>query len=184
MTAANASVHHSLQHTPTWALAAVIFLFITVSIALDHSIHVLTNWLKRRQKHALTGAVMKLKSELMLLGLMSLLLAGIQSPISDICIPPKVSDVMLPCRKKNVQAYDQPGATSDPCSPQGKVSLMTQKSMQQLRQFIFVIAVMQIIYSVLTMALGRAKMRLWKEWEKESQTTEYKVANGSLLRKE
>ena len=50
----------------------------------------------------------------MLLGFMSLLLAGTQSPISDICIPAKVADVMLPCRKQavqskitKVQAYDQ-----------------------------------------------------------------------------
>ncbi|PKI68163.1 hypothetical protein CRG98_011462 [Punica granatum] len=36
---------------------------------------------------------------------------------------------------------------------------------------------MQIVFSVLTMALGRAKMRRWKRWEKETQTTEYQVAN-------
>lgn len=73
----------------------------------------------------------------MLLGFMSLVLAGIQSPISDICISPKISDIMLPCKKQATvpQAYDQhwvwkmhrrsaneqPAAgagASDPCSSQ------------------------------------------------------------------
>ncbi|XVE61737.1 hypothetical protein DITRI_Ditri06bG0063600 [Diplodiscus trichospermus] len=208
----------SLEHTPTWAVATVCFIFISVSIVLERSIHFLTNWLKKRQKHALTDAVKKLKSELMLLGFMSLLLAGTQSPISDICAPAKVADIMLPCRKKvvqskinKVQAYDyqhseskntavnfssvnglyddilwklhrrladeQSGGASDPCSSKGKVSLMTIKGMRQLQQFIFVLAVMQIVYSVLTMALGRAKMRRWKAWEKETQTTQYQAAH-------
>ncbi|XWS59700.1 hypothetical protein CRYUN_Cryun08bG0144300 [Craigia yunnanensis] len=213
MAAENTSIH-SLEHTPTWVLATVCFLFISVSIALEHSIHLLTNWLKRRRKHALTDAVEKLKSELMLLGFMSYLFSGTQSPISDICIPAKIADIMLPCRKKTVRSkitYDQhleskstygnilsvnglyddilwdthrrladeqSVAASDPCSSQGKVSLMTIKGMRQQQQFIFVVAVMQIVYSVLTMALGRAKMRKWKAWEKESQTTEYQAAHG------
>lgn len=41
---------------------------------------------------------------------------------------------------------------------QGKASLMSQSGMNQLNNFIFVLAMMQIFYSVLTMALGRAKV--------------------------
>ncbi|KAF8403024.1 hypothetical protein HHK36_011119 [Tetracentron sinense] len=66
--------------------------------------------------------------------------------------------------------------TSDKCG-QGKVPLVSPDGIHQLHTFIFVLAVMQIVYSVLTMALGRAKMRRWKAWEKETQTTEYEVAN-------
>ncbi|XP_057512766.1 MLO-like protein 3 [Actinidia eriantha] len=60
---------------------------------------------------------------------------------------------------------------------EGMVALVSQEGIQQLQIFIFVLAVMQIVYSVLTMALGRAKMRNWKVWEKETQTTEYQVEN-------
>lgn len=43
---------------------------------------------------------------------------------------------------------------------QGKTSFISQDGILQLNNFIFVLAVMQIIYSVLTMALGRAKVCL------------------------
>jgi hypothetical protein len=39
-------------------------------------------------------------------------------------------------------------------------SFMSQDGILQLNNFIFVLAVMQIVYSVLTMALGRAKVCL------------------------
>ncbi|KAL3518359.1 hypothetical protein ACH5RR_020948 [Cinchona calisaya] len=67
--------------------------------------------------------------------------------------------------------------SSDHCDSKGMTSLISQDGINQLNIFIFVLAVMQIVYSVLTMALGRAKMRRWKNWEKETQTVEYSVAN-------
>lgn len=42
---------------------------------------------------------------------------------------------------------------------QGKASLVSEEGLHQLHIFIFVLAVMQIVYSVLTMGLGRAKVR-------------------------
>ncbi|KAK3021367.1 hypothetical protein RJ639_046000 [Escallonia herrerae] len=223
----------SLEGTPTWAVATVCFFIIAISIFLEHSIHLLTNWLKRRRKAALYDAVDRLKSELMLLGFASLLLAVTQDYITKICISTKAADIMLPCRKRAgtktttaVVAYEHfstigvirsllrvDGSNSssgswtphrllagdettvaDSCSAeeswgrfwvligsteklQGKTSLVTSDGLHQLHIFLFVLAVMQIVYSVLTMGLGRAKMRRWKAWEKETQTTEYLVAN-------
>ncbi|KAH7843629.1 hypothetical protein Vadar_018984 [Vaccinium darrowii] len=208
----------SLEYTPTWALAAVCFVIISVSIFMEHSIHLLTNWLKRRRKTALFDAVDKLKSELMLLGFMSLLLAVTQVRISKICIPNRLADIMLPCQKQaetptttvqNVEhlvvglvgkylptgeiynntmwkvphrllADDEEaadGGTAGSCA-EGKAPLVSVDGLHQLHIFIFVLAVMQIVYSVLTMGLGRAKMRRWKAWEEETQTTEYLVENG------
>lgn len=208
----------TLEHTPSWALATVCFVFISVSIVLEHIFHLLTNWLNRSRRTALGEAADKLKSELMLLGFMSLMLAATQKPISKICIPAHLANSMLPCRKEvaiskhtAVQNYgnfagnfvgslssesglrgknilwghrsllaDDAGTVNisdDPCSSKGKVSLISQKGIHQLHIFIFVLAVMQIVYSVLTMALGWTKMRRWEAWEKESRTIEYQVAN-------
>ncbi|KAK4419177.1 MLO-like protein 3 [Sesamum alatum] len=231
--AAGDSASISLEHTPTWALATVCFLIIFVSIVLEHSIHLPTNWLRRHGRTALYDAVGRLKSELMLLGFMSLLLAVTQDTISKICVPSKVANTMLPCRGEVVTAgtesltvfvhsfnrasadlvpadytsfsnginllklysrrladadegddtgggvYETAKNTNatDSCSSKGKVSLVTEKAIQQLQIFIFVLAVTQIVYSALTMALGRAKMRRWKAWEKETQTTDYQIAN-------
>ncbi|KAF2289956.1 hypothetical protein GH714_039304 [Hevea brasiliensis] len=212
--AAGDSSSGSLEYTPTWALATVCFVFISISIVIEHIFHLLTNWLKSRRKTALSEAVVKLKSELMLLGFISLMLAVTQESISKICISTKIADSMLPCRKEiesetiKVQEYehfvkrlagnwsllakvqrhhriladdeadDTSADSDDPCSSKGKVSLIAEDGIHQLHIFIFVLAVMQIVYSVLTMALGRAKMRRWKAWENETQTTEYQVANG------
>ncbi|KAL0409892.1 UNVERIFIED_CONTAM: MLO-like protein 3 [Sesamum latifolium] len=231
--AAGDSASTSLEHTPTWALATVCFIIVFVSVILEHSIHLLTNWLRRHGKTALYDAVGRLKSELMLLGFMSLLLAVTQDKISNICVPSKVASTMLPCRREVVTAgteslavfvhsfnrasadliladytnfsgsinlhklysrrladedagddssggvYDTAKNTNatDSCSSKGKVPLVTEKAIQQLQIFIFVLAVTQIVYSILTMALGRAKMRSWKAWEKETQTTDYQIAN-------
>ncbi|KAF9680292.1 hypothetical protein SADUNF_Sadunf06G0106100 [Salix dunnii] len=164
-----------LEHTPTWALATVCLFFISVSIVLERIFHLLANFLRRGQRTALGDAVDKLKSELMLLGFMSLMLAVTQEPISKICIPANLADSMLPCRKEVESKLES--SSDDPCSSKGKVSLISEKGIQQLHQFIFVLAVTQIVYSVLTMALGWTKMRRWKAWEKETQTIEYQVEN-------
>ncbi|XP_024026363.1 MLO-like protein 3 [Morus notabilis] len=197
-TGSSSTTSRSLQDTPTWALATVCFIFISLSILIEHLIHLISNWLKKHRKTALFEAVEKLKSVLILLGFMSLLLAVTQRPISKICIPTKVAYTMLPCRKsgptKTTKALavllmedlsEKPGrrlagsgaSSSDHCESQGKTSFISQEGINQLNNLIFVVAIMQIVYSVLTMALGRAKMRRWEKWEKETQTLEYQVAN-------
>ncbi|CAK9327104.1 unnamed protein product [Citrullus colocynthis] len=199
----------SLQFTSTWAVAAVCFIFISLSLFLEHLIHLLSNWLKRKRKAALFEAVEKLKSVLMLLGFMSLTLTVTQQPVSKICIPNSVAYTMLPCQRelqitanKNLEmeklrsnqsfswlpekiesssssdsSSSSSSSSSDYCTAKGKASLMSQSGMNQLNNFIFVLAMMQILYSVLTMALGRAKMRRWKAWEEETNTLDYQVAN-------
>ncbi|CAN6581064.1 unnamed protein product [Malus baccata var. baccata] len=206
----------SLEYTPTWALATVCFFFIFTSLAIEHSIHLLVNFLKRHRKTALTDAVEKLKSELMLMGFVSLLLAITQDSISKICIPAKLGNNMLPCRRKetteeadNVEKFvilnkimttfstgsnslydetlrqisvhrrleeEEYAAAPDFCS-EGKVHFMTTNALRQLHILIFVLPVMHIVYSVLTIALGRAKMRRWEAWEQETRTMEYQVEN-------
>lgn len=251
----------SLQDTPTWALATVCFVFISLGIFIDHLIHLFGRWLKKHRKTDLLEAVEKLKSVLMLLGFMSLLLAATQRPISKICIPNRFANTMLPCRKghaptktatpsehllvttiihslstlrkdtglpsddntKSSQEEEETGHEDDHesdssddntkshreeeidyederdssndhntkshkeedesdssdhyCGSKGMTSLISKDGLNQLNTFIVVLAIMQVLYSGITMALGRAKMRRWKAWEKETQTVEYMVAN-------
>ncbi|MBA0845351.1 hypothetical protein Goarm_023426 [Gossypium armourianum] len=197
-----ASTSRSLQETPTWAVATVCFVFISLSIIIEYLIHRISNWLKRRRKIALFDAVEKLKSVLMVLGFMSLILTVSRSFISKICIPNEVANSMLPCRKtldpsRTTQhlGYDQiwsvhgwherilddENVSPEYCDSKGKTSLISEEGTNQLSIFIFVLAAMQIVYTVLTMALGRAKMRRWKTWEKETRTVEYQAANGELF---
>ncbi|KAL4333756.1 hypothetical protein GQ457_07G036160 [Hibiscus cannabinus] len=193
-----ASATRTLEDTPTWAVATVCLVFVSLSILIEYLIHLVSNWLKRRRKTALYDAIEKLKSVLMVLGFMSLALTVTRSFISRICIPNKLANSMLPCRKTldSIKAnkefvYEQTWSvdalherilavdseSSDFCNSKGKTSLISEEGTNQLSIFLFVLAAMQIVYTVLTMALGRAKMRRWKAWEKETQTVEYQVAN-------
>uniref|UniRef100_A0A453LWT7 MLO-like protein n=2 Tax=Aegilops tauschii subsp. strangulata TaxID=200361 RepID=A0A453LWT7_AEGTS len=61
--------------------------------------------------------------------------------------------------------------------PPGKVSLISINALHQLHIFIFFLAVFHVCYSATTMALGRAKIRGWKEWEKEAVGQDEEVTN-------
>ncbi|KAK6231571.1 Mlo-related protein - like 6 [Theobroma cacao] len=90
----------SLEQTPTWAVAAVCFVLILISIIIEHVIHLIGMWLKKRHKRALCEALEKIKSELMLFGFMSLLLTVGQGVVSDICISKALGATWHPCSKK------------------------------------------------------------------------------------
>ncbi|OVA00651.1 Mlo-related protein [Macleaya cordata] len=152
----------------------------------------------------MTEALEKIKAELMLLGFISLLLTIGTKPISKICIPAKAGDIMLPCSKidnyKDKQKSDVGGGGDEDGDHKRKLlwlaqdlvwrralaaagggedyfPLITQTGLHQLHIFIFVLAVFHVLYSVITMALGRAKMKKWKAWELETNSLEYQFTN-------
>ncbi|KAM1695435.1 hypothetical protein ACFXTI_029511 [Malus domestica] len=204
---AGATSGRSLEQTPTWAVAVVCFVLVLISIIIEHIIELIAKWLKKKHKRALYEALEKIKSELMLLGFISLLLTVGQGPISNICISQKIGNTWHPCGKKqenklnkeeNVEYEDEiPGrrllslfnetgggarrvlaaASTDKCAAKGKVSFISADGIHQLHIFIFVLAVFHVLYCILTMALGRAKMRSWKRWEKETRTDEYQFSH-------
>ncbi|EPS64048.1 hypothetical protein M569_10733, partial [Genlisea aurea] len=162
------------ETTPSWALATVSFVFIALGLFVEHLIHLAEKWMKKHKKVALFEATERLKTLLMQLGFISLILSAIQPSISRICISNVSAHSLLPCRKTYGTAAN---ATTDHCTAKGKVSLMSGEGINQLNMFIFVLAAMQIVYSLITMALGRARMKSWKTWEMETQTVEYMAAN-------
>ncbi|CAL1403400.1 unnamed protein product [Linum trigynum] len=205
---AGASGGRSLEETPTWAVAAVCFVLVLISIIIEHIIHLIGKWLKKKRKRAVHEALEKVKSELMLLGFISLLLTVGQGPISRICISKKLGATWHPCGK-NRQVDDESstdgdsrrrllsmaadhyfnspggkivrrvlaGGTEDKCAAKGQVPFVSSDGIHQLHIFIFVLAIFHVLYCVLTMALGRAKMRSWKAWEKETRTAEYQYSH-------
>ncbi|RZC70360.1 hypothetical protein C5167_033634 [Papaver somniferum] len=58
-----------------------------------------------------------------------------------------------------------------------KVPLVSPYGIHQLHIFIFVLALSHVLYCIVTMALGRLKMRRWKSWEKETKTAEYQFTH-------
>ncbi|KAI3522994.1 hypothetical protein L1887_01046 [Cichorium endivia] len=183
----------TLERTPTWAVAAVCLILVTVSIFIEQIIHLIGKWLKKNNKKTLFEALEKIKSELMLLGFISLLLTVGQAIITDICIPKSLGDTWLPCSKKDIKEMDahrganeeeiharrllSAAAYGDKCTAQGKVPFLSREALHELHIFIFSLAVYHVVCSIITLAFGRAKMKEWKAWETETQTTEYQYTH-------
>ncbi|KAJ8751516.1 hypothetical protein K2173_016746 [Erythroxylum novogranatense] len=196
---AGATEGRSLEETPTWAVAVVCFVLVLISIIIEHIFHLIGKWLKKKHKSALYEALEKIKSELMLLGFISFLLTVAQGLISRTCIPKSVADTWHPCSKKKESSDTDNSetrrrlltiiasggsvrralavASDDKCAKQNKVPLVSSNGIHQLHIFIFVLAISHVIYCGLTMALGRAKMRRWKSWEKETRSVEYQFSH-------
>ncbi|PKI57052.1 hypothetical protein CRG98_022556 [Punica granatum] len=179
-----------LDQTPTWAVAGVCAVIIIISIVLEKFLHKVGMWLTDRHKKALFDALEKVKAELMVLGFISLLLTFGQSYIARICIPQKVADTMLPCRADGVlddsssrrrllwlERRYLAAASAAPSCKEGYEPLISVNGLHQLHILIFFLAVFHVIYSAVTMTLGRLKIRGWKHWEQETSSHDYEFSN-------
>ncbi|KAF5197346.1 Mlo-like protein [Thalictrum thalictroides] len=163
----------TLERTPTWAVAIVCLILIIISTLIDHIIHFLSKFFRKRRK-SLYQALYKIQSELMLYGFLSLLLTITKKPITKICIPRSAADAFLPCKFEELSSAIEEETF---CHKQGKVSLLSEKGLNQLQILIFVLAFYHVVSCVLTFGLGMAKMRRWEAWEEETRTLEYQVSN-------
>lgn len=173
----------SLEFTSTWIVAAVCSIIVLVSFAAERGLHRLGKLLLHKSQDALFEALQKLKEELMLLGFISLLLTVTQGPITKICIPDAAASHMLPCKMPTSHVSESyhrryppqtvngigkrlllESSTGQHCA-QGKVPLLSLEALHHLHIFIFVLAVVHVIFCCTTMVLGGAKIRQWKKWE-------------------
>ncbi|XP_043687487.1 MLO-like protein 12 [Telopea speciosissima] len=164
----------TLEETPTWAVAIICAILITISLLLEYGLHLLTKFLQRNRRRSLNQALYKMKSELMLLGFISLLLTASQSSISKICIPMSVGETYLPCQNTIIPSDV---VEESICQEKGKVSLLSRQGVQDLQFLMFVLGFFHALSCVLAFALGMAKMRRWESWEAETTTLEYQFTN-------
>ncbi|XP_065855571.1 MLO-like protein 8 [Euphorbia lathyris] len=190
----SSSAQRKLDQTPTWAVASVCAFMILISILLEKGIHKLGMWLTERHKSALFEALDKVKSELMVLGFISLLLTFGQTYITKICVPQKLVESMLPCGTDNVNDSNEEeeehrrrllwaerrflaGAETTTKCKTGYEQLISVDGLHQLHILIFFLAVFHVLYSLTTMMLGRLKIRGWKHWELETLSLDYEFSN-------
>ncbi|XP_050159343.1 MLO-like protein 13 [Malus sylvestris] len=182
---AEEELNSSLEYTPTWVVALVCFVIVLLSLCAERALHKLGKYLKHEKQDALFEALQKLKEELMLLGFISLLLTVSQRSIIRICIPSNLANHMLPCKRETSEgnnnahySLDQSinnrrrllstDTNSDHCLQKGKVPLLSLEALHHLHIFIFVLAVVHVIFCVTTMVLGGARVRQWKRWESDA----------------
>ncbi|GFZ13379.1 seven transmembrane MLO family protein [Actinidia rufa] len=123
-------------------------------------------------------------AELMLLGFISLLLTVFQGSIIKMCVRESVTHHLLPCEfpseapskgessdnttettfhLRRLLAEEFTGAGY--CAAKDKVPLLSVEALHHLHIFIFVLAIVHVTFSVLTIVFGGAKIRQWKHWE-------------------
>ncbi|GAU44621.1 hypothetical protein TSUD_378990 [Trifolium subterraneum] len=180
---AEEELNQSLEYTPTWIVAVVCSIIVFISLIAERALHRLGKYLKRKKQKALYRALNKLEEELMLLGFISLLLTVFQDLISHICISPKHATQMLPCKRSHESLqgsghdlidYDtiinrrrlfSTDTGPEHCRREGKVPLLSLEGLHQLHIFIFVLAIVHVVFCATTMILGGARIRQWKSWE-------------------
>ncbi|KAH1129657.1 hypothetical protein J1N35_001035 [Gossypium stocksii] len=195
MATTESSGERKLDQTPTWAVAGVCAVIIIISIVLETVLHKLGTWFTERHKSALFEALDKVKAELMVLGFISLLLTFGQSYIARICIPIDVANTMLPCKsdsekdtsesseeehRRRLLWFDRRSLSTISTAPkckEGHEPLISVEGLHELHILIFFLAVFHVLYSFVTMMLGRLKIRGWKVWEQETLSHDYEFSN-------
>uniref|UniRef100_A0A0D6QZE3 MLO-like protein n=1 Tax=Araucaria cunninghamii TaxID=56994 RepID=A0A0D6QZE3_ARACU len=194
----------TLELTPVWTVAIVCAIFLAISLSVERGIHKLGKTLKKRNQKPLYEALEKLKEELMLLGFISLLLTVFQGSVNRICIPKSFTEHMLPCNKPK-EAEESAGPSSEHetssrrllsligytsrrllssgesngyCEKKGKKPFVSTEGLHQLHIFIFVLAIVHVVFCVLTMLLGSAKIRMWGAWEKDIRENRYNAQDA------
>ncbi|XP_030536628.1 MLO-like protein 1 [Rhodamnia argentea] len=181
----------NLEYTPTWVVAVVCSVIVAVSLAVERLLHYTGKYLKKKKQMPLFEALLKIKEELMLLGFISLLLTVCQSRINTICISQHSSGKWLPCKKEDDTSTTtnhfqtsftsgntrrllaEASATTDHCSKEGKVPLLSATALHHLHIFIFVLAIVHVTMCALTILFAGIKIRQWKNWEDAIQKKEY-----------
>ncbi|KAK1398043.1 hypothetical protein POM88_007906 [Heracleum sosnowskyi] len=182
MTGGGGENEGTLEYTPTWVVAAVCTVIVGISLAVERLLHYTGKYLKKKNQKPLFEALQKIKEELMLLGFISLLLTVFQGIIVKICVPESLTEHLLPCPlsgkpSEEKASHSEPETTSHfrrlleesakegYCAAKGKVPLLPLEGLHHLHIFIFVLAIVHVTFSVLTVVFGGAKIRQWKAWE-------------------
>ncbi|GMY34080.1 mlo-like protein 13 [Fagus crenata] len=166
----------SLEYTPTWVVAIVCSVIVLISLIVERALHQLGKFLTNKKQGELFAALQRLKEELMLLGFISLLLTVFQGLISRMCMPTYLSTFMIPCEMNTISSNGSEhfhnqlrlfseDRNSGHCLHEGKVSVLSMEALHQLHIFIFVLAIVHVIFCVTTMFLGGIRIRQWKLWE-------------------
>ncbi|KAG0581803.1 hypothetical protein M758_3G010600 [Ceratodon purpureus] len=184
----------SLEQTPTWAVAVVCTVFVVASLLLERAIHRLGKRFKKAGQNELFHTLEQIKNELMLLGFISLLLTAFQPKVASICMPERLGHRMLPCPyEAPVEAptatpvgrrrlFATEATSTSPCKA-GYVPVISVEGLHQLHIFIFVLAVIHVLYSCFTVLVGLLQVRSWKKWETEAHEDGAKVADDLAQKK-
>ncbi|KAL2907123.1 MLO-like protein 14 [Bienertia sinuspersici] len=186
----------SLTETPTWAVATVFSLMVASVVFFTKSVEFFAHWLDKRKRKPLLAALNKIKEELMVFGVLSLLMGHWSIFVAKICIKSSlVSARFYPCipettsnrtlvpfqhiiisNSSKVAAHHPKHqdlvdhyARHKYCA-KGYESFASYESLEQLHRLLFVLGVTHVIYSSMAIALAIIKIYSWRTWEDEAKS--------------
>ncbi|KAL9664780.1 hypothetical protein QQ045_020188 [Rhodiola kirilowii] len=156
----------SLALTPSWAVAIVVTIMVAFGFFFSSSLDRFGEWLERTKRKSLSAALNKIKEELMLFGVLSLLMGHWIVFVAKICVKSSaLSDRFYPCASK-----------ADFRS--GKESFASYESLEQLHRFVFVLGITHVSYSFAAIALAMIKIYSWRTWENQAKAMIFDDSEG------
>ncbi|KAK1423561.1 hypothetical protein QVD17_18865 [Tagetes erecta] len=187
----------SLVETPTWAVASVVSVMVLVGFFINAALGHTEKWLYRTKRKALIAALDKIKEELMLFAVLSLLMGHWIVYAAKICVKSSaISSQFYPCsvEKSSVDPLQHPLSFnsysnysvsrrllshkhSEIC-PEGSSSFVSKESLEQLHRFLLVLGVTHVSYSFFAIALAMIKIYSWKVWENQAKSLAHPGPQG------
>ncbi|KAG5623306.1 hypothetical protein H5410_008524 [Solanum commersonii] len=169
----------SFSETPTWAVATVVAVLVSIGFLIHESLKKFGKWLHRTKREPLYAALEKIKEELMVFGLLSLLMGHWIVYVAKICVKSSaVSSHFYPCsppRNKTQSAITRFALSGSSYSnfstsrlllssghedycPEGLQSFASKESLEQLHRLLLVLGVSHVSYSFFAIALAMIKV--------------------------
>ncbi|KAJ9564346.1 hypothetical protein OSB04_000312 [Centaurea solstitialis] len=178
----------SLMETPTWAVASVVSVMVLVGFFINAALRHIGKWLYKTKRKALIAALDKIKEELMLFAVLSLLMGHWIIYAAKICVKSSaISSRFYPCSiekslvdplhhqipfhiysNSSVSRQLLSHRNSEIC-PEGSSSFASKESLEQLHRFLFVLGVTHVSYSFFAIALAMIKIYSWRIWENQAK---------------
>ncbi|KAL3527224.1 hypothetical protein ACH5RR_011880 [Cinchona calisaya] len=191
----------SLTETPTWAVATVVTILVVFGFFIHGCLRRLRKWLDETKRKPLLAALEKIKDELMLFGLLSLLMGHWIVFVSKICVKSSaLSTRFYPCAPGNTvmrtssvnhavligvdnlnSSYSsqlEKTGEKNFC-PEGHESFASRESLEQLHRFLFILGTTHVFYSFLGLALAVIKIYSWRTWENHAKLVALQVSQDS-----
>ncbi|KAL3630248.1 hypothetical protein CASFOL_023232 [Castilleja foliolosa] len=182
----------SLSETPSWSVATVITVLVITGFSIHGGLNKFGKWLDRTKRKHLLAALDKIKEELMVFGLMSLLMGHWIIFVAKICVKSStLSNRFYPCARVNIGKNQALGdhvvyhlntsvsrlllvdVHRDFC-PEDHEPFASYESLEQLHRFLFVLGTTHISYSFLAVALAMIKIYSWRTWENSAKTLAFR----------
>ncbi|PIA57330.1 hypothetical protein AQUCO_00600218v1, partial [Aquilegia coerulea] len=191
----------SLFETPTWAVATVITVMVSLSFLIQGSLEMFGKWLINTRRKSLLAALNKIKEELMLFGLLSLLMGHWSILVSKICVSSSaLSSQFYPCPLEGTYKdavhhqirlleslnssthsilHDQIKKKHHEHCPKGREPFASYESLEQLHRLLFVLGIVHVSYNFGTIVLAMLKLYSWTSWESQARSMVIQELQGS-----